>query len=176
MADTDAALQAAIKALSEVVGPAVDPADALAVDQLRLVISWLHFHGQRRGDGRRLAWAALRQRIAMARDAASAVQGSALGPVLEERCAAAQALLERADAPTADWCDGAQALDAEVCAAVDALADGPAGPRHALAKVVLTHSRDVLMLQRAWFAPLGFEARPAAVPALEQWLADAPPP
>lgn len=55
----DRALDAAVKALSQVVAPAVDPEDPLAVEQLRLVISWLPFHGQRHHRERDLARARL---------------------------------------------------------------------------------------------------------------------
>lgn len=172
---TGHALQAAVKALAEVVSPAVDATDALAVDQLRLVISWLQFHGLRRHDERRLAWAVLRQRTALARAAAAAVQGTALQPTLQAHAHSAQALLEHAEASIDDLRHAAEAVDAAVGAAVDALAGGPDAPRHALATAVLTHAHDDLMLHRAWFAPLGFEARPDAVPPLQSLLAGAPP-
>lgn len=172
---TDQALQAAVKALAEVVSPAVDSADALAVEQLRLVISWLQFHGLRRPDERRLAWAVLRQRIALARDAAAALHGTALQADVQARTDTAQSLLARADARSDDWRHAAEALDGAIGAAFDALAGGPAAARDALARVVLRHAEDGLMLHRAWFAPFGFEARPDAVPPLERLLAGAPP-
>lgn len=48
MADyTDNALLASIKALNEVVLPALDPSDPLATEQLRLVAGFLKFLGAR---------------------------------------------------------------------------------------------------------------------------------
>lgn len=185
MADaTDHALQAAVKALAEVVGPAVDPADALAVDQLRLAVSWLQFHGQRRPDERRMAWATLRQRLAFARAALAVLHtpGIAASPALARAsdalaaaCAGAAEALVRHGAPTGAWRTAAELIDTALSRAVDLLAEGPTALRGALAQVVIDHSRDSLMLQRAWFAPLGFEARPDAVPPLEALLSGAPP-
>lgn len=171
----DHALQAAVKALAEVVSPAVDPADALAVDQLRLVISWLQFHSLRRADERRFAWAVLRQRATLAGRAACAVQGLPMHTALLAHADAAQGLLQRADAPAHEWRRASEAVDAAVSAAVDTLADGPVAQRSALADVVLAHAQDDLLLHRAWFAPLGFEARPEAVPPLQSLLKGAPP-
>ncbi len=170
---TDRALQAAVKALAEVVSPAVDAADPLAVDQLRLAVSWLQFHGLRRADERRLAWATLRQRLAQGRDVLALLDAAA-PPGLAARCASAELLLERTDLPASAWRDAAVALDTCVGEAVDTLAGGPAPLRDALGACVLEHAHDSLLLQRAWFAPLGFEARPDVVPPLATLLEGAP--
>lgn len=184
----DHALRAAVKALAEVVAPAVNPDDALAVDQLRLVISWLQFHDMRRRDEPRLAWATLRQRLALASQVRPVLDGAAssgpavqgLAAALDRACSAARAVLEvpgeQGHDPAGAWAQAAEELDALVCAAIEALDTGPEAARLALARVVLDQAGDSLMLQRAWFAPLGFEARPQAVPPLEALLSHTGPP
>ena len=166
---TEHALQAAVKALSEVVAPAVDRTDPLAVDQLRLVVSWLQFHGRRRHQERDFARAGLRLRVAQAVDVMAVVARWApdvagrLGTALDE----ARAALAREGTAADAWDGLAQRLDGLVCEAVLQSAGWPDEPRQTLAACVLAHARDVLLLNRAWFAPLGFEARPEAVPDLE---------
>lgn len=171
------ALQAAVKALSEVVAPAVDRADPLAVDQLRLVVSWLQFHGRRRHQERDFARAGLRLRVAQAVDVLPVVErwapDVALG--LHAGLDESRAALAREGAAADAWERLAQRLDGLVCEAVLQSAGWPEEPRQTLAACVLAHARDVLLLSRAWFAPLGFEARPEAVPDLDTLLAGAGP-
>jgi hypothetical protein len=93
---------------------------------------------------------------------------------LREACQAAEAALANAAAPAALWRDAAATLDLRVGEAIDGLVDGPEPLRAALADIVLAHARDSLLLSRAWFAPLGFEARPDAVPPLARLLEGAP--
>lgn len=168
----DQALQAAIKALAEVVSPAVDPQDALAVDQLRLVISWLQFDATHRHRERGLARAELGLRIALAADALHAIETAvpAIAAALQAALGDARAAHARGEADAETWRAAALRLDTLVSDAVTATADGPAPARSALAAQVLAHSKDHLMIRRAWFAPLGFEARPDALPPMETWL------
>lgn len=170
----DYALQAAMKALAEVVAPAVDPQDPLAVDQLRLVVSWLQFDATRRHQERALARAELALRIALAEAVQPHLQS---GPA--QRADALDAALRQAhdahrrtDARSAHWRNAAEHLDTLVSEAVSAATTGPAADRAALADVVLRHAYDSLLIRRAWFAPLGFEARPDAVPMFEALVAD----
>lgn len=169
----DHALQAAVKALSEVVAPAVDAQDPLAVDQLRLVISWLQFDATRRHQERGLVQAELALRIVLA--AAVLPLLAAAQPrraeALKQALAQARDLHRRAESDTAAWRGAADRLDTIVSDAVVDAAGGPAATAAALADRVLRHAHDSLMIRRAWFAPLGFEARPDAVPAVETLLA-----
>lgn len=169
----DHALQAAVKALTEVVAPAVDPQDPLAVDQLRLVVSWLQFDLTRRHQERQLVQAELALRIALAQAvlpglaATQPQRAAALGQALRE----ARDVHGRTGAESAAWRAAADGLDALVSDAVLAAAQGPVAARKLLADQVLQHAHDSLMIRRAWFAPLGFEARPDSVPAVEALFA-----
>ena len=58
------AIRAAIKALSQVVAPAVDPSNPLAVEQLRLVVQFLDFHLERRRLQGRFDWKELGLNVA----------------------------------------------------------------------------------------------------------------
>lgn len=166
------AAQAAIKALTEMVAPAVDAADPLATDQLRLVISWLQFDALRRGCEPDFARARLALRIAQARSVLALLQ-EAQAP---EASVVALALAVAADAQSADVEDVAlrdtagMDLDASVCAAVLTAQDRGHGHAARLSDVILDHARRDLLLHRAWFMPLGFEARPQEIPDIGELL------
>lgn len=161
---TENDLRAAIKGLSDVVAPAVDPKDALANEQLRLVIDYLRF---------------LRERIDLL--------GHRDRLELRQQVEAAQALiaLDVADAPTA------QALKAAAQAGAADLANGDAAPgackrsTAAIAAVIRDGTRSArqwptaaarrweacvlqsslarIAFEQSWYLPLGFEPSPGEV-------------
>lgn len=173
MADhTDNALRASIKALNDVVLPALDPADPLAMEQLRLVASFLEFlrgplpylHGRNRFElsaylelGRRL--------LPEARLCSAEVVAS-----LESGIAAGAALLMRADASI----DAMQSATAELSAAISALvrvvASADDAVRHRVEQAVVSASKPLLDMERSWALPQGFELDAASLPPLASAL------
>src|SRR5215211_3836511 len=95
MDHSDNALRAAIKALEEVVAPAVDPADPLAAEQLTLVIDSLRFLRERLDQLHDRARFELRHHLALAHAVADDATGA-----LDEEVEAATAVYERAGART----------------------------------------------------------------------------
>lgn len=178
MADHNAnTLHAAVKALTQVVAPSVDPRNPLAVEQLRLVSLYLDFHAKRLPLERRLAWKDLQLQAELAREAAALLREThaPLAQALQEVIGRADAQLALPVAPASRW----QALHAELAQALaDTIAQvhaaGAASLRDALDALVIAHARGQLMLHRVWFLPFGFEARPDALPALDDLLAGAP--
>lgn len=168
MADrNEAALQAAIKALELAVSPAVDPADPLASEQLRLVIGYLKLMRGRLGhvEARaRFEFEHYRVLVQALQADAASVSGDVAG-----RFELAQALARDAGSP-AQRRAATAALASAVSGLVRAVADAPTDLRARVERTVATQSRRWVDAQRAWFAPLGFELRPAELPALDDAL------
>lgn len=170
------ALGAAVKALSQVVAPSVDPRNPLAVEQLRLVAMYLDFLAQQRPHERRLAWKDLSLQCELARQA-----GSLLGTVLPDisrrlldEVARADEHLRHPVSPASHW-ERLNGKLAELLAEAIAAANGGETALHdELQSLVLSHAKQQLLLHRVWFVSYGFEARPDSLPRLEDMLAGAP--
>lgn len=158
--DADLQLAVVIKALRDVVAPAVDPANKLAIEQLHLSIATIGLVQR----GLPLAHARARREllnaIALAEAVADAGGCADHGP--------AQAAL--AD-PAADEAR----LDGErrdLLAVVEAAVAAAAGTARetAVARAVIAASKPQCDLARAWCAPSGFEVEPDALPPLDELL------
>jgi hypothetical protein len=177
MADrNDGALQAAIKALEQAVAPALDPADPLAGEQLRLVVGYLKLLRGRLGLIERRARFELQHHAAMAQalhDEFVAIGG--------EPARRAQAALMQAAPLLADPAADAQALRSTaallagaISGLVRAAADVEPGLRRRIEHQVAQQTRRWIDAQRAWFAPLGFELYAGELPSLNEALETAP--
>ena len=173
MADyTDNALLASIKALNEVVLPAVDPRDPLAGEQLRLVAGFLKFLRLRLShvqDRRRFEldhYLELAQRLAADARAVSADVSSRLDMAIEH----ARALVRRVDASDDDVRAATAALTAPLSALVRAAAQVDPAMRRRIEQAVVAGARPWVDMQRAWFVPQGFELHADELPSLEQAL------
>jgi hypothetical protein len=157
MDHADNALRASIKALEEVVAPAVDPGDPLAAEQLQLVIHTLgflrdridHIHARARFD--------LRHDLGLA----SALLDDA--PALRDPIATGTALAADPDTPTAALRAGAAMVAAAIRTVVRD-ADDSVRRRIELRVVSAAHQR--IELERAWHLPQGFDPDPASVSPL----------
>src|SRR3954468_14028882 len=129
----DNALGASIRALEEVVTPALDPADPLAAEQLALVIDNLKFLRERLDFQHDRARFDLRHHLKLAQAIRDDVG-------LDEEIEAATALYDRADARTPELRDGAAVLAAALRTAVRE-ADDDVRPRIELAIVAGSRER-----------------------------------
>lgn len=168
MADrNEAALQAAIKALEHAVLPAVDPANPLAGEQLRLVVGYLRLLHSRlaQSQDRSRFELAYHQALAEALGEEARIEGGEVA----ERFAAAMA--QAAEARRSAEIDAATAsLAGAVSGLVRAVASAAPERRRHIERTVATHSRRWIDARRAWFAPLGFELRPTELPPLADAL------
>lgn len=157
--DLELQLAAALKALREVVAPAVDPANGVAMEQLHLAMATVDFV--------RTRMPLRRARVIHELESARMLAGRAGGHAQLARLAGeAQALLD-AGAHEAEM----DALRLRIMDEAErAVAADPADK--ALARAVLAVAGRQTDLARAWFAPMGFEVDPAGLPALEQLLGD----
>lgn len=170
------AFHAAIKALNEVVAPAVDRSNPLAVEQLRLVTSFLEFHVRSVPQSRRLQWLELHHQVQMVRKVADllAVEQPDAAAVLRAAADEGARALDRAGAPAAQWQDAASRVAAATSAALGGLSGAGSTLARHVERLVVEESRHMLDLKRTWFKPYGFEARPERLPALEDVLRQAP--
>ena len=171
MADrNEDALLAAIKALEQAVLPAVSPTDPLAGEQLKLTIGYLKLLRSRLGHAEDRARFELAHYRAMAQSLHD--EARAEGGEVAERFDAALVLAAQA-LRSAEVRAAAAALSAAVSGLVRTAADAEPERRRRIEHAVAQQSRRWVDAQRAWFAPLGFDLRPAQVLALEDALAPA---
>lgn len=158
--DTDLQLAVVIKALRDVVAPAVDPANKLAIEQLHLSIATIGLVQR----GLPLAHARARRELLNAVALAEAV--AAVGSPIDGGAAQAALGDPAADEPR---------LDSErraLLAAVEGAVTAAAGTTRetAVARAVIAASKPQCDLARAWCAASGFEVEPDALPALDDLL------
>ena len=179
MADyTDNALLASIKALNEVVLPAVDPSDPLAGEQLRLVAGFLKFLGARLPyvhDRNRFElehYLALGMRLAADARLASPQVAQRLDQAIDE----AEALLRGPRASVEEMRRAAAALSAPISGLARVVADAEPALRRRVEQAILVGSKPWVDMQRAWFVVQGFELHPDELPPLDEALRVAPRP
>jgi hypothetical protein len=163
MADhTENSLRAVVKALTDVVGPAVDKSDPLANEQLRLVVDYIEFvrnrldfyHGRERFE--------LRHHLAMAAalDGLRTPCSAATAGALSSAIAAGRHAYALAASPT----PALKAATARLAAAIGALvreAQGFDGAvRRQVELQVLEATEERVRFERSWYQPLGFDPSP----------------
>jgi hypothetical protein len=163
--DIDLQLRVVIKALSEVVAPAVGPNNRLALEQFHLSLATLGFIESRLPLVRKRVRRELQNAIALAEAVAPVAQGAT--PIVAA-VAAARAALTDADVDTGELETHKTCLLAAASAVVNASSD--AATDLALAKAVVAASRSQFDLTRAWGLPAGFEPNPAEVPPLDDLI------
>lgn len=170
----DVILAGTIKSLREVVAPALDPANALAQEQLAVGIGLLELLRARLPLEFHFDLDELARLVAFARTLAA--HGGVPGT---ESCLDALRVAERsgvdvlarAGAAPAEVVGAVIELRARSGAAVTALFErGDAELGRALARETLDYSREQLLRDRAWTAPQGWEARAEPLPAIEALL------
>jgi hypothetical protein len=165
--DIDLQLRVVIKALRDVVLPAVDSGNRLAVEQLHLSIATLGMVEARLP----LAGRRVRAELANAIALAEAADAAALAAPLF----AAKAALED---PRADGRD-LEMHKARLLTGVSTLVDeapGNGARADSLARAVVAASKPQFDLIRAWCLPAGFEPDPGEVAPIEGLLVKAKPP
>jgi hypothetical protein len=155
--DFDLRLRSMQRALTECVLPALDPADALAQEQARLLLG-------------HLAALRLQQRHAMRLEALEERALLALGRTLIA-AAAGGTETARAAARLSHACATATAVGGAIEALVLASGrDGSAACAGEIARLVLAHGKAAALRGRAWFAAMGFDAEPEALPDIDEML------
>ena len=165
MDHADNTLGAAIKALEEVIAPAVDPADPLAAEQLALVVHSLkflrdrldHLHDRARFDARHhLALA-----HSVADDAAACAPEGARA--LAQAVESATAVTGSTDARTPELRTAAADLAAALRTVVREAAEADDDLRRRIERRIVEGTRERIEADRAWHLPQGFDPDPSSV-------------
>lgn len=169
MDHTDVGLRAVVKALTDVVAPAVNPADPLASEQLRLAVDYIEFVRSRLDffyDRERFD---LQHHLAMARSLHEIA-----GPLSLEGAPALQDAIDAGARAIGEAGTSIRALKAATAGLAAAMApiirgaadlDEPA--RRKIERCVLEATEARIAFERSWYLPLGFDPAPNEVQSLQ---------
>ncbi len=168
----DNILRASNRALEDVIGPCLDPANPLAQEQLRLVCRFLDFVRLRSASSQARLRAELVLAAALAQQLAPFFSRTpeVLQTHLHAATGDAEALLAASAPDEGQLKLTTERLNAAVSALTRLAAAFEPGASAEIDRAVLASSRHVIELQRAWFAPLGLDPEAASVPELDQLL------
>jgi hypothetical protein len=160
-------LQVVLRALGEVVLPALEGADKHVVEQLHLSMAVLEFMRQRLPLAAQFYRRDLTDYITLADSAADLLQPHDASRASHLRALAddGRAALDDPLSAQADWVGATRQLRSAVNMAIEA--SGKAPYEQALDQLVLDHAAAVHLRARAWNLPFGFELRPQDLLALD---------
>lgn len=162
-------IQSMIKAMLEVVLPAVDPANELAIQQAQLVVGHLSIFAQRLPLQYRYDRDALDRLVALAADLREA--GADSDGALGQAATRGSNVLDRAQADPAELVQAARALTEAMDGSIRRVfSSGDEASQARVEKVTLAMSREQLLRDRAWLIMQGWEPDPASVPAIDTMI------
>lgn len=166
----DTQLQVSLRALREVVGPALKDGEKQAAEQLHLAIATLDFMRQRLPYARRYFRLELEGYIAQGLEVAALVRAdqAALGDALAAAAAAGAAELGRPEAEVEDYILIIRKLRENISLAIAGAAGKPY--ERDLDRLIIRGQEKLVLGERAWCAPLGFEIKPEELPSLDRFL------
>lgn len=172
-------IQTVIKAMADVVLPAVDPHNKLAQEQARLVIGMLSLLAERLPLLYRYECDELSRFLVLAetlREAANEVRGAS--QALRDLTAVVEvgsSVLTRARAEPRELEAANFELREKIGALVTAVyADPDCAQCKTIGTAVTAHAKDQLLRERAWLAIQGWEGDGSALPAIESLLGTGP--
>lgn len=172
----DIQIQSVLKAMRDVVLPALDPTHSLAQEQARLCMGLLDLLSRQlplqfRFDVDELGrLAGLAEALVETVSAAAPGEGTVHGVQAEAQ--RARDVLRRAQADPAEVVDAVRALRAGTAALVQAVCSGPANATvDAVERLVFDAGREQLLRDRSWLRAQGWEPNPDAIPPIETLLA-----
>jgi hypothetical protein len=173
---TENGLRAAVKALTDIVAPAVSANDPLAIEQLRLVVDYLEFVRQRLDFLHDRDRFELEHHLAMARAliALTVPESDLIESALRSAIEAAEQALARPASSSPELKFAAATLAAAIRDLIRESAHFDAPTRQRLERCVLDASDARINFDRAWYLPLGFDPAAGEVPRLAQLLGKTP--
>lgn len=162
MDHTENALRAAIKALRDVIAPAIDPADPLANEQVKLVIDQLQFVRERLDrfyDAQRFE---LNHYLSMARSIAQLKPSCKAGTMatLNDAILFGESERGKIGVSIPELRAATARLSASIRALLREAPDFPDQEREKIDMLVLSASDCMIDFERAWYLPLGFDPEP----------------
>lgn len=174
MADvTENGLRAAVKALTDIVAPAINHSDPLAIEQLRLVVDYLEFVRRRLDFLHDRDRFELEHNLGMARalDHLGAPGSARTSTLLQSAIQAGAKAQVRPEATSPALKSAAATLAAAVRELIREAADFDAPIRCQVERCVLDATDQRITFDRAWYLPLGFDPAAGEVSALVDLLA-----
>ena len=154
--DFETQLQVVERALGEVVLPALGDAEKHVIEQLQLSLAAVGFMRQRLPHARRYYRGTLMTYLDMA---AEIIDLLGSGPIeLAALSVSSRDVLFDAASTDNDLRHATGVWRAEIAAIIEGTRD--AGHASELGRIVMNYSEPMLLLDRAWCVPLGFELRP----------------
>lgn len=169
-------LKSMLRAMTEVLIPALDPKQQLAMDQAQLIVGNLKLLLAQHDKTYQFAMVELREYAALVRDLLAKAEGGPRVGAAKTAAAATLAAIEPIAAlsiPTeGELVDQVSTIKQAADDLLEAsFADGEAGFKAAASKLVLAQGETQILRERAWVLAVGFEMEPEALPPLEQLLA-----
>jgi len=175
MVPSELRLQSMLRAMIEVIQPAIDRSQQLAIDQANIMIGTLRILLDQNDKAYQFRMVELRQYAKQVRELLELAQG---GPETDASCRAAKVVLARAE-PIAAMPIPTQAALSDLVLAMRTAADellqaahtdGNPAFRRAAARLVLDAGGKELVRERVWVRAAGFESDPRALPSMEELL------
>lgn len=172
MDQTDVGLKSVVKALTDTIAGAIDPADHLAREQLRLAASYVDFVRQRLDFIHARERYDLKHYASLARQLLSIDLPGNMVTVrdLQSNLEAAETLLADPDTHTGRMRAAAMELAHAVSRVVQEAHETPAEHAPAIDRAVLAASQEKLEMERIWYQPVGFDPAPPIGVRLEDRL------
>jgi hypothetical protein len=168
---TENTLRAASKALSDVIGPALDPNDPLAAEQLRLVIEYLDFVRDRLDRLYERERFELKQALQTAKDIAATGGPERHQSQLQNIQDVGFRALDTVGLPPNKLREATAAVNAVIREIVrEVSASGDSTLRDEVYLAVINSEADKVTFERAWYLPFGFDPEPQSVPSLAEVL------
>ena len=167
---TDTQLQVALRALNDVVAPALQQSDSHVIEQMHLVIATLEFARQRLPHTRRFYRQELDYFTGYASEVAALIstEDASLAEQIRDHCQVGKEELQRPEAEAEDFVIASRKLRELISSAVDPAAGGPAEAE--LGRLVLDRLKRFLPHQRTWLLPFGLDPAPDGLPTVDQIL------
>jgi hypothetical protein len=160
----DTQLQVVLRALREVVAPALTGSAKHVVEQLHLSLATLEFMRSRMPHARRFCRQELQSYIALAAEVMGVVapEQATSREQMASIVAAGKLALDRPDCENDEYQAVTRQLRERIAAATTAAVGTPY--ESALEALILRSSQDMLQQDRLWCAPFGFELKPEELP------------
>ena len=177
MDHTDVGLKSVVRALQDVVAPAIDPSNSQANEQLRLSIDYIEFVIERLGFLHDRELFDLRHHLAMARAVDAIVGSLALpdGAVLKAAIEAGTQALAKPGARTRQLKRATANLTAAIAAIVRTAPALEKNVQRRIEQTVVGASHERIAFERSWYLPFGFDPDAAEVGALHDLINAAAP-
>jgi hypothetical protein len=164
-------LQVAIRALREVVAPALNPSEKQSIEQLHLSLATLEFMRTRLPYARRYYRMELENHLDLASKVAMIISTSLAekNQQLELTIRLGKTELDRPEAENEDYLIVARQIREMLSAIIAAATDQPFAQQ--LNALIVRSSQQLLLQERVWCLPFGFELRPEELPSIDELLA-----